>query len=785
MKKISSIIPLRTDDFSFYLERLILRTQMDLSQVETVIIDDGSPLSVSYEIQEFCKENKFLYKRLDTAGEIFSLSRARNSGISAASCEWIVMEDADIVYTKDFYSKIAVEVDLIDRTPFNFLTIPVIYLKEEISKRVFDRGVIDPFVPEILTAFQFEDPRGGDANIVVESYSPATALFVARKKLFNLVGGYDEGFYGWGGEDRDIAFRMSVFNDDKKSIYPRQFDVTKSWNLNKTIDYEGWRSLYRLTGDYLTLKGLYGFHLYHPKLEWRERVDTKKNIEYAKAKAVEAYKSKKIFPNYDADKPVNVIIGNNPYLINGYVLGQLDNVCILDDNRRIPFEDTLALIQNMKHVSAVYFWNSYGTEWKLKLYRALQSCGYKTVVVERGALPESYYFDVGGFCIESDSYQKFDNISYENEENYHERKQQVDSFIEELRYGNKALEAQADRLLPSHLRLKLGLINKKKKILFCPLQLSTDTVTTYYIDGERTYTAFLEEIRKLESMLPKDWVLVVKNHPLAVEQYESPGVIIADDCHINDLLEVASAVVLFNSGCGVISMAFDKPVFYYGKCFYAIEGVNEFFRDAEYLKNRLSSGEVSVDADKVHQFFYFLLHHFYSFATVENEVVTVAGVKKNILKSIEYSSIKLPDQGRKYFPVSYALSDNSILLDRYAKSLYLARRQQLEKKTVPVKSDVQAKAKGQTLSTDVSSALTSDAAAEQVMDVKKTGQKLSTYQYYEPTWFLRPYTYMVAPFMSKKKREKLKKTPGKFFDDSKSSINNFFAKYMFRERGRK
>ena len=134
---------------------------MDLSQVETIVIDDGSPIQVAYEIQEFCSENGFEYKRLETSDVVFSLSRARNAGIDAASCEWIVMEDADIVYEKDFYNKIAIEVDLIDSTPFNFLTVPVIYLLEEISQRIFEHGTIDPFIPEVLTAFLFEDPRGG------------------------------------------------------------------------------------------------------------------------------------------------------------------------------------------------------------------------------------------------------------------------------------------------------------------------------------------------------------------------------------------------------------------------------------------------------------------------------------------------------------------------------------------------------------------------------------------------------------------------------------------------
>ena len=67
-------------------------------------------------------------------------------------------------------------------------------------------------------------------------------MFVVIKKILNLIGGYDEYFVGWGGEDRDVAFRLLAVNN-KIGKFPSFFEITKAWSLNKTYDYEGWRSL--------------------------------------------------------------------------------------------------------------------------------------------------------------------------------------------------------------------------------------------------------------------------------------------------------------------------------------------------------------------------------------------------------------------------------------------------------------------------------------------------------------------------------------------------------------
>ncbi|RVJ03376.1 glycosyltransferase [Sinorhizobium medicae] len=654
MNAITLIISIRTDDFADYRRRLELRDVLDLQGVHTIIVDDGSPATVSNDIRAFCEPRGYEYLRLDTSEEPFSLSRARNAGIFAAATEWICFEDADLVYRSDFYQRLVRELEVLDETPFNFLTVPAVYLSAEQSARVFDNGT-DAEYERALARALLEDPRGNPSNSSLQHYAPASSVIALRRKTALYAGAFDETFVGWGGEDRDFVLRLLIVNNRIQK--PADFYETKPWNLNDTPDFSGWRALYRLHGDYLAKKGMYALHLFHEPQTWRTGGG---NLKLAEERAA-GYRSApaKLHAKPDPNRAPDIVVGFNIHLANEQVLSALSNPEFIDEDTKIDADAYTRTILDKKPAS-VLMWNPYGTAWREQVYRALISGGITPIVAERGALPRALYFDKGGLCIESPSYEE----QVWNKPLSDEEQAAIADYIYDLRFGDHALEKQSQRVGTSLVRQNLN-IPADAKILFIPLQLSDDTVTTRFCEPGRTYLDFIDEIKRLSLALPHDWVIVYKNHPLSLMQIDFPSAICGDTAHVHDLLEASSAVSLYNSGVGVISMAFNKRVFYYGPCYYGFDGVNERFINAGKMVDRLASVE-PVDEIKVQRFYHYLVNHLYSFADWHAEIAKVNGSsKRNKVKWIHFTSVKIPG----YAPVKsqYPAIDfrRSVLFDPY------------------------------------------------------------------------------------------------------------------------
>jgi len=90
VKKLSAIIPLHTSDFRSFKTRLDLRLNCDLEEVEVILVDDVSPGGVANEIQVYCQQHGFIYQNTGIKNQAFSLSRARNTGLMSATCEWLL-----------------------------------------------------------------------------------------------------------------------------------------------------------------------------------------------------------------------------------------------------------------------------------------------------------------------------------------------------------------------------------------------------------------------------------------------------------------------------------------------------------------------------------------------------------------------------------------------------------------------------------------------------------------------------------------------------------------------
>lgn len=283
MSELSIILPIRAESFAFYRRRLELRDGLDLTSVETIVVDDGSVSEAAGEIRQFCLERGYKYLRLESGDREFSLARSRNAGLRAVSSPLVYMEDADLIYCRDFFQQVISQLQVLDQTPFNFVSVPAVYLTQAATERVFSVGGLDTLYRHVLNSLLLEDPKGSPNNKTVDSYSPASGVVALRRDLALKVGGYDESFSGWGGEDRDFIFRLLCANRSVR--LPANFVETKSWNLNDTLVYEGWRALHRLHGDFMARQGLYAVHLHHEKLPWRTAFSSVRNMRLAAQKA--------------------------------------------------------------------------------------------------------------------------------------------------------------------------------------------------------------------------------------------------------------------------------------------------------------------------------------------------------------------------------------------------------------------------------------------------------------------------------------------------------------------
>ena len=244
--------------------------------------------------------------------------------------------------------------------------------------------------------------------------------------------------------------------------------------------------------------------------------------------------------------------------------------------------------------------NPYGNERRRDVYLKLKQIGFPVIVFDRGGLPDSWFFDVG-FNADSPSY----DYRYWDRPLGAEDHAKVRAYIEHVQREARPLEVQGLRAGGAALRERLGITTEK--LLFVPLQRPSDTTIRFFAGEIGSYEAFLDVVldvhRRCSSSL-SGWRVVVKKHPLETARV-APGLCyVPDDTHINDLIEASDAVLLVNSGVGLLASLWDKPVLYAGSAYYGHEKLNRRVRTADDVERALGH-LVPVEAETRDR----LVHH--------------------------------------------------------------------------------------------------------------------------------------------------------------------------------
>lgn len=189
------------------------------------------------ELFNFCKEvvwEQYGYQVVQGTDDSdpFIKSRAINSALDevfAYNSDVFIFADADSWAPKD---QIEAAIELCRKT--GRMVIPFTRLKEY-TKEVSDEALKSRVIP---------DPSARAETIRTKWYGIESSVLVIPTELIKKYGGWDERFYGWGGDDNAFAKKMAVIGH---AVDPRQ---------GKECHHKRGECQLRIPG--------YGYHIWHP-----------------------------------------------------------------------------------------------------------------------------------------------------------------------------------------------------------------------------------------------------------------------------------------------------------------------------------------------------------------------------------------------------------------------------------------------------------------------------------------------------------------------------------------
>lgn len=207
---ISIVIPYFNKQYEIDLVlRAIANQEYDLSSVEVVIVDDGSPEDIRELVAEYVGRLRILYHRRAHSG---NRGANRNFGAANSSGGRILFLDSDMVMEPDCLSRYATGCR--DGKDIVLGTRQMLF---EFDRKYIHRGVIDRQF-EILRSL----PASNDERISHLNYESETGKqlhgqwqllyshsFMVFREAFEAVGGFDEEFSrNWGAEDVELGYRF-------------------------------------------------------------------------------------------------------------------------------------------------------------------------------------------------------------------------------------------------------------------------------------------------------------------------------------------------------------------------------------------------------------------------------------------------------------------------------------------------------------------------------------------------------------------------------------------------
>ena len=229
-----------------FLRRVLLSHAAQTRSVDEVVItDDGSSMDVPADIADILPQLPFPVIFVQQPHREFRAAKCRNNGIRAATGEYIVFADQDIVFTQSY-----VETFVAHARPREFLVGYPVRLDEAVTSRLTDAMIRQGRLTSLVTPAQASKVRRQYRKEALQrilftlglrSIGPKlrSGVFGAWRSDLLLVNGFDEEYQGWGNEDDNLGLRLHKAGISGRNV----FDEVFSLHMHHPLHHDSGRRL--------------------------------------------------------------------------------------------------------------------------------------------------------------------------------------------------------------------------------------------------------------------------------------------------------------------------------------------------------------------------------------------------------------------------------------------------------------------------------------------------------------------------------------------------------------
>lgn len=763
------------------MERLRFSLSFYSPKPNAVVVDFGSKPPFSNAIKQICDDNLAKYVYVED-NEEFSASKARNIAFENSKTNFLFFADLDFIYDCDIFGKLTSIANRLEmlKYPRKMLPMPIFHVHKEATE-LFEGLPTDIAKDKLIAEWGF-DAFGTEFGSTFEFVAPYSNTFLINRRFFDLSGGYCDEFRGHGSEDFEFLIRLAKLSTNITMPHAPEKDFygpLKESFFDQNKAYTGFRRYLEAFTAPAESLGIKAFHLWHEKPaakgywtqnnDWRrERFNQVMNrhigaeenilsVDYIK-------RSKKALCIFRDKTQWGYFI---PLRLAGYSLVPL---CNTDDD---CIYNTLSSIEKFEF-DRIFIFNPYMKSHAV--YRGIlelaKKLNIKTTVIERGGLPNSMYYADEVAYGDSDYTDLKYTLGGANLQGW--EIEQGKNIVNIIKTGAYSLE----NVEPYELTWKkLALLRHAgMKKIFIPLQIRDDMAVRCFTEGHITYAEF--EMTLQDTVRShNDCVFIIKQHPLSkydlswTEEYENIYLASQSE-NVHALIDVCDAVVLYNSGVGLLALAHQKPVYCIGNAYYS--GRDAYAKSVVNLEIALNmineNNQTPYSEHELAMFFAWLISRKYSWFSADDIIREFSDRKAHGYKNITVNTINIDGVSTLCGNNThrYPFSSRSYLAWRFG----LGNEKQQKNSTGSAEQlKPQSKHKPALVSSNPSQTNKIEA------DTKKPARHIEM----APTMIGKIINPVLKLGLSKKKSLKLSRNPYSFFNDSNSSLVKKIGSVCYRE----